>query len=72
MDLGTSGAYMSNSPSRIGFDSILDVRIVSGPVDTASGSMVLPPVEGLPQVSGDEETDFSGRKAVVSEFLVVV
>jgi len=34
--------------------------------------MVLPPVEGLPQISGDEEADFSGRKAVVSEFLVVV
>ena len=54
------------------FDSILDVRIVSGSVDTPPGSMVLPPAEGLPQVSGDEETDFSGRKAVVSEFLVVV
>jgi len=63
---------MSTSPTRIGFDSILEVRIISGSVDTASGSMVLPPVEGLPQVSGDEETDFSGRKAVVSEFLVVV
>jgi len=72
MDLGTSGAYMSTSPSRIEFDSILDVRIISGSVDTASSSMVLPPVEGLPQVSGDEETDFSGRKAVVSKFLIVV
>jgi hypothetical protein len=72
MVLGTSGAYMSTSPSRIEFASILDVRIISGSVDTPPGSMVLPPVEGLPQVSGDEETDFSGRKAVVSEFLVVV
>jgi len=61
MVLGTSGAYMSTSPSMVEFDSILDVRIVSGSVDTPPGSMVLPPAEGLAQVSGDEEADFSGR-----------
>ena len=63
---------MSTTLSGIEVDSILGVHIISGPVDTAPGSMVLPPVEGLPQISGDEEADFSGREAVVSEFLVVV
>jgi len=69
---GTTGAYMSTTPSRIGLDSILSSRLIGGTVDASSGAMVLPPVEGLPQVSGDEEADFSGRKAVVSKFLIVV
>jgi hypothetical protein len=69
---GTSGAYMSTSPSGIGLDSILRSRLIDGTVDASSGAMVLPPLEGLTQVSGDEEADFSGRKAVVSEFLIVV
>ena len=34
--------------------------------------MILPPGEGLAEVARDEETNFSWRKAVVSQLFVVI